>query len=145
MDVGGRPARGVLAPTEAGFLTLFEALNPGHIEVGTHYKSPGRPIWVVCSESHYSVMFCKDPAAAVPPPGTEAAIDGFDVCYYDELGRQDAPVTLTLRRQADGGAAAAEMAAEAVADPNGRPPLEHVLRTRWPGAAVDWNGAEPIL
>lgn len=25
------------------------------------------------------------------------------------------------------------------------PPLECVIETKWPGVAVDWNGAEPIL
>lgn len=25
------------------------------------------------------------------------------------------------------------------------PPLELVLRTRWPGAAVDWGETEPLL
>jgi hypothetical protein len=25
------------------------------------------------------------------------------------------------------------------------PPLELVLETRWPGVAVAWNGADPIL
>ena len=25
------------------------------------------------------------------------------------------------------------------------PPLELVLRTRWPAAQVDWNGSDPIL
>lgn len=25
------------------------------------------------------------------------------------------------------------------------PPLDLVIRTRWPGAAVDWNGTDPIL
>ena len=25
------------------------------------------------------------------------------------------------------------------------PPLEHCIRTRWPGARVEWNGSEQIL
>ena len=25
------------------------------------------------------------------------------------------------------------------------PPLELVLRTRWPAAQVDWNGSDPIM
>ncbi|CAN0493926.1 unnamed protein product, partial [Hapterophycus canaliculatus] len=29
-------------------------------QVGDRLKSPVNPIWVVCSESHYSVVFCPD-------------------------------------------------------------------------------------
>lgn len=40
---------------EVGFLSLFESYN--YIEVGSFLKEPRYPIWVVCSESHYSVLF----------------------------------------------------------------------------------------
>eukprot|EP01050_Picozoa_sp_SAG11_P024633 SAG11_NODE_5309_length_1600_cov_1.459027_1_plen_319_part_10 len=62
-DVGGLASRGVVLDGAAplGFLTLFEALNPGHIEVGEQYKCPSSAVWVVCAESHYSVLFCKPP------------------------------------------------------------------------------------
>jgi hypothetical protein len=47
--------RGVTHRGPVGFLTLFEAY--GHAAVGDRYKCPLHPVWVVCSESHYSVLF----------------------------------------------------------------------------------------
>lgn len=47
--------RGAPCQGEVGFLSLFE--NYGNIEVGSYMKTPVFPIWVVCSESHYSCMF----------------------------------------------------------------------------------------
>eukprot|EP01049_Picozoa_sp_SAG25_P022495 SAG25_NODE_9005_length_392_cov_1.047782_2_plen_44_part_01 len=41
---------------------------------------------MVCSESHYSVLFA--PAAAAALPGADE-VGSFEVCYYDELGRQE--------------------------------------------------------
>jgi Domain of unknown function (DUF4205) len=47
--------RGITHKGPVGFLTLFEAY--GHAAVGDRYKCPLHPVWVVCSESHYSVLF----------------------------------------------------------------------------------------
>jgi ubiquitin carboxyl-terminal hydrolase MINDY-3/4 len=47
--------RGITHRGPVGFLTLFEAY--GHAAVGDCYKCPLHPVWVVCSESHYSVLF----------------------------------------------------------------------------------------
>ena len=47
--------------------------------------------------------------------------------------------SLRAAAQLDPEAAAAAWKESAV------PPLELVLRTRWPGAEVDWGGADPIL
>ena len=41
-----------------GFLSLFEAY--ACIEVGSRYKGPTCPIWVLCAESHYTVLFSPD-------------------------------------------------------------------------------------
>ena len=55
--------------------------------------------------------------------------------YYDELGRQDEPIKLSLELQPAVPVEVTDMT----------PPLEHCLRTRWPGAKVDWNGTEELL
>merc|ERR1719446_734264 len=51
------------APKRAnvGFLSLFEAFKC--IEVGSRYKGPNSPIWIVCAESHYTVLFAVDMTA----------------------------------------------------------------------------------
>ncbi|KAG5190338.1 FAM188B-like protein, partial [Tribonema minus] len=132
--------RGVPARGRVGFLTLFEAY--GHVSVGAHYKRPAAPVWVVCSESHYSALFaCNDAAAGAGAGDGDDAAHEFDLFYYDPLGQQDETIRLSIdtrpRVPPPGPDAAAAGALV--------PPLDLVVRTRWPGAAVDWNGTDPIL
>jgi ubiquitin carboxyl-terminal hydrolase MINDY-3/4 len=141
--------RGVPGRSDLGYLTLFEALNPNHIQVGQHYKEPRQPIFVVCSESHYSVLFSTAREMASLPGRAE--VGSFEMHYYDELGRQDEEVIMTLTVDAEALEANAAKdpndaaAAAAAWKENAVPPLELVLRTRWPAARVDWNGTDPIL
>jgi len=46
----GIPTRG-----DVGCLTLYE--HYGYVECGKNLKVPRHPIWVICSESHYSCFF----------------------------------------------------------------------------------------
>ena len=50
--------KGIPTKSEIGFLTYFEHF--GHFKVGELLKIPPVPIWIICSESHYSVMFGTD-------------------------------------------------------------------------------------
>ena len=47
--------KGIQKRSEIGFLTFYE--HYGHFEVGENLKKPILPIWIVCSESHYSILF----------------------------------------------------------------------------------------
>ncbi|KAB2603544.1 protein FAM188A-like [Pyrus ussuriensis x Pyrus communis] len=59
MDLGGGMSlKGISKTVEVGFLTLLESLN--FCKVGQYLKSPKWPIWVVGSESHYTVLFSLD-------------------------------------------------------------------------------------
>ncbi|KAM3361160.1 ubiquitin carboxyl-terminal hydrolase MINDY-3 [Capsicum galapagoense] len=59
MDLGGGMfVKGISTRVEVGFLTLLESLN--FCKVGLHLKCPTWPIWVVGSESHYTVLFALD-------------------------------------------------------------------------------------
>ena len=49
---------GILKKGHIGFLTLFESYE--YMTVGEHLKCPLYPIYVICSESHYSVLFHVD-------------------------------------------------------------------------------------
>jgi len=72
--------------------------------------------------------------ATPPPPG------GLDVYYWDGLDNQREPIRLTVRPNADG------VALPDLDDEHELiPPLDLVLRTKWAGCLVDWNGSEPIL
>ncbi|KAK6938279.1 Ubiquitin interacting motif [Dillenia turbinata] len=59
MDLGGGMfLKGIATHVEVGFLTLLESLN--FCKVGQYLKRPKWPIWVVGSESHYTVLFALD-------------------------------------------------------------------------------------
>lgn len=56
MDLGGGMfLKGISTNVEVGFLTLLESLN--FCKVGQYLKCPKWPIWVIGSESHYTVLF----------------------------------------------------------------------------------------
>ena len=82
-DLDGSKLRGISRPCRLGLLTLFEWYK--YVEVGAYLKSPELPIWVVCSESHFTVLFSADtrPLRAALP---------FDLLYYDELANQEVSV-----------------------------------------------------
>ena len=54
--------KGITRRSEIGFLTFFEHF--GHFEVGEYLKRPVLPIWIICSESHYSILFSTNYALA---------------------------------------------------------------------------------
>lgn len=123
--------RGISSRGCVGFLTLQEAYN--YIEVGQHLKVPHCPVWVVYSESHYSVLFTT----------TNDTLDHqkrkFDLFYWDMLANQREPIKLTVCLEHD----------EELPDVNDEraliPPIDLVIRTKWKNAFVDWNGTEEIL
>jgi len=120
---------GVKEQSNIGQLTLFEVY--GSVEVGSFLKSPKHPIWVVCSESHFSVLFSAE--------GEPMAHSNFDIYYYDELARQEAPIRLSVNPTAG---KPMDIPKSGLSH---APPLELVLATKWPGCDVDWNGTEKIL
>ena len=121
--------RGIHSPSDIGLLTLYEHYQS--CRVGEFLKCPLFPIWVICSESHFSVLFSEDLALS----------DSnmlMDFCYYDGLARQESLIKLTVD-QGTMGRDASHGSRELVS------PIEHCLRTKWSGAGICWNGAEPIL
>jgi hypothetical protein len=114
-----------------GFLSLFEHYE--NIEVGSFLKQPVYPIWVICSESHYTVGWCLDSAATTSIPGNGV----FDLMYYDELANQKEEIKLTIDTTKKGAPPK---------DGDLEPPINECIRTKWgKNARIDWNGVEPIL
>ncbi len=61
-------------------------------KVGAYLKTPRYPIWVVCSESHFSVLFgLQRELLTNPDRGLE-----FDLYYYDGLANQQEEIRLTV-------------------------------------------------
>ncbi|GIL67924.1 hypothetical protein Vafri_21194 [Volvox africanus] len=76
---GSTMLKGISRRCRVGLLTLFEWYK--YVEVGASLKNPTLPVWVICSESHFTVLFAQDSRALqnqLP----------FDLYYYDELANQ---------------------------------------------------------
>ncbi|EGW05193.1 UPF0526 protein C7orf67-like [Cricetulus griseus] len=82
--------RGIKARSDIGFLSLFEHYNV--CQVGCFLKTPRFPIWVVCSESHFSILFSLQPEL-LSDWRTERL---FDLYYYDGLANQQEEIRLTV-------------------------------------------------
>lgn len=125
--------KGVSCQSTVGFLSLFEAYE--YMVVGSHLKSPGFNIWVVCSESHYSVLFAEPKLLQDVALAERRRLDLF---YYDGLANQDEVIRLSVD-------AAALDETPQVKHDDLVPPLNLVIRTKWPLASVDWHAVEPLL
>ncbi|XP_078115044.1 putative ubiquitin carboxyl-terminal hydrolase MINDY-4 isoform X2 [Sander vitreus] len=124
--------KGVKGHCDVGLLSLFEHYNI--CKVGAYLKTPCYPIWVVCSESHFSVLFgLQQELLTNQNKGLE-----FDLYYYDGLANQQEEIRLTVS------VGKSALSCQHV-DTDLIPPLEHCIRTRWKDAFVNWNGTEPIL
>ncbi|XP_035997073.1 probable ubiquitin carboxyl-terminal hydrolase MINDY-4 isoform X2 [Fundulus heteroclitus] len=124
--------KGIKEPCQVGLLSLFEHYNI--CQVGDCLKSPSYPVWVVCSESHFSVLFGLERELLVSPDQDPQ----FDLYYYDGLANQQEEIRLTVS------VGKSTQTCEEV-DADLIPPLELCIRTRWKDALVDWNETEPIL
>ncbi|XP_063056290.1 probable ubiquitin carboxyl-terminal hydrolase MINDY-4 [Engraulis encrasicolus] len=127
--------KGVSCHADIGLLSLFEHYNI--CKVGDYLKRPRHPIWVVCSESHFSVLFSLNQNLN-SDLFNEAT---FDLYYYDGLANQQEQIRLTVSLDSSKMAAGGDVAV----DSDLVPPLEHCIRTRWKNASVNWNDTEPIL
>ena len=99
--------------------------------MGSFLKNPNVPVWIVCSESHYSVLFSVDKGVAEQKTGKE-----FDLIYYDELARQEDDIILTVQL------------GKYQPKTTGKQytvPIDSVIRTKWDKANVSWNGRTVIL
>ena len=123
--------KGVHAQSDIGLLSLFE--HYGSCKIGEFYKTPKYPIWLVCSESHFTVLFGFNMNLVSNDNHTPI----FDLYYYDGLANQDEIIKLTVNTSA--------VFSDKRLNVNLIPPLEHCIRTKWSKAAIDWNDTEPLL
>nr|XP_056713115.1 probable ubiquitin carboxyl-terminal hydrolase MINDY-4 [Euleptes europaea] len=122
--------KGISGRSDLGLLSLFEHYDV--CQVGCYLKTPKFPIWLVCSESHFSVLFSMRKDLL----GDWKTERRFDLYYYDGLANQQEEIRLTVdtsQPYLEG------------QESDLIPPLEHCIRTKWKGAVVNWNGTEPIL
>ncbi|XP_014112261.1 PREDICTED: protein FAM188B isoform X3 [Pseudopodoces humilis] len=122
--------KGITSRSDIGLLSLFEHYDV--CQVGCYLKTPKYPIWLVCSESHFSVLFCLEKDVLSDWKTGQR----FDLYYYDGLANQDEEIRLTVDTT---------QVCPENKENDLTPPLEHCIRTKWQGAVIDWNGTEPIL
>lgn len=131
--------KGIHRRSDIGFLTFFEHF--GHFEVGEHFKKPILPIWIVCSESHYSILFSTNIGLASQQ--ITPASRPFDLIYYDELAKQNDDIILTVEpgKYTAGG----QRGADGRIQKEHTIPIDSVIRTKWAKARINWNGRTVIL
>ncbi|NXD77513.1 MINY4 hydrolase, partial [Halcyon senegalensis] len=82
--------KGITSRSDIGLLSLFEHYDV--CQVGCYLKTPKYPIWLVCSESHFSVLFCLEKDLL----GDWKTERRFDLYYYDGLANQEEEIRLTV-------------------------------------------------
>ncbi|KAL3163259.1 hypothetical protein ABBQ32_009658 [Trebouxia sp. C0010 RCD-2024] len=148
-DVAGQQCRGVAQPAQLGFLSLFEWY--GYMQVGSHLKDPAVHVWVVCSESHFSVLYALDEQQSQRAGKSCRGLPR--LMYYDPLANQEQPIILSL---SSNDLPEAPWLLQDVIDHDSVrllqqgnttlvSPLEHVIHTKWPKVSVHWTGSDPIL
>ncbi|EGR33827.1 UPF0526 protein, putative [Ichthyophthirius multifiliis] len=134
--------RGIDQKSQFGFLTIFEHLQ--YIEVGEYLKKPVFPIWVICKEYHYSVIFALDYRVC------EIKNNGkFDIILYDELYNKDDRIIMTVsfKEQTENNKRLFEKKdQDDKQDEDLVPLIEQVMKTKWgKNMVLDWNDSIPIL
>lgn len=112
-------------------------------------------VWVVCSESHFSVLFALDQYQYQTQMGGASCSLLPKLMYYDGLANQEQPILLTLSKrdlpnapQTLRGVDTHEEDSGGVQHQGDSPlvsPLEHVIHTKWPNVSIHWTGSDPIL
>ena len=122
--------KGISRQSDVGLLSLFEHYDS--CKVGSYLKTPRYPIWIVCSESHFTVTFSLKKNLLSE---FKAQKEPFDLYYYDQLARQDEEIKLTVDPTTP----------VVINEKDLISPIEHCIRTKWPNAKISWNGTEPLL
>ena len=78
LDDGNFILKGIQRQSDIGLLSLFEHYHS--IVVGSFLKAPVYPIWLVCAESHFTVLFATQKGTI-----NSIAIKSFIYFYYRKL------------------------------------------------------------
>lgn len=70
-DIGGMKLKGIEKQSEIGFITLMEQLR--YCTVGSFYKNPKYPVWILASETHLTVLFSNEKNLVAPETPAETA------------------------------------------------------------------------
>ncbi|XP_035239988.1 inactive ubiquitin carboxyl-terminal hydrolase MINDY-4B isoform X1 [Anguilla anguilla] len=136
-----QPLRGVLSRSDVGYLYWSrEQVEHSQLpKVGSMLKTPKLPIWVCSINGTYSILF--SPKRSLLSDWKMEHL--FDLYFYNGQPSQRSTALLTIDTHShhwemgDGGT---------LGDPEKRfPSVEMTIRTKWEGAAIDWNGTVPFF
>ncbi|XP_048398772.1 inactive ubiquitin carboxyl-terminal hydrolase MINDY-4B [Stegostoma tigrinum] len=135
------PKHGVLARSDVGYLywNRHELDHEKLPQVGSMLKTPKLPIWLCNINDTFSVLFNTNRLLL-----SDWRMEHlFDLYFYSGQSSQTKTVTLTIDTHShhweDG-------TREKEEDPEKRfPSVEMTIRTKWEGAAIDWNGTVPFF
>ncbi|EDV91699.1 ubiquitin carboxyl-terminal hydrolase MINDY-3 homolog [Drosophila grimshawi] len=68
-DVGGLKLRGICEQSDIGFITLMEQMR--YCTVGSFFKNPRYPVWVMGSDTHLTVLFSNEKRLVSPETASE--------------------------------------------------------------------------
>ncbi|XP_060901719.1 inactive ubiquitin carboxyl-terminal hydrolase MINDY-4B [Labrus mixtus] len=133
-----RPLLGVLSRGDVGYLHWSrEQTEHGTLpQVGSMLKTPRFPVWLVSVNSCCSMLFSLKRSLL-----SDWRMEHlFNLYYYNGQNSQKHTCKLTVDTHSHHWEAASTDQ-----DPERRSPsLEMTIRTKWGGAAIDWNGTSPF-
>jgi len=141
LDDGNFILKGIQRQSDIGLLSLFEHYHS--IVVGGFLKVPVYPIWLVCAESHFTVLFATQKGLERTSVAEKRPIDLF---FYDQLNRTSMQDSLPIKLTVD--CTKIDFCHDTTAKNRSEhliSPIEHCIRTKWNDAQIDWNGTDPLL
>ncbi|XP_061072511.1 inactive ubiquitin carboxyl-terminal hydrolase MINDY-4B [Conger conger] len=136
-----RPLHGVLARSDVGYLHWSrEQVQHSQLPaVGSMLKTPKFPIWVCSINGTYSVLF--SPKRSLLSDWKMEHL--FDLYFYNGQPSQRSTALLTVDTHSHHWEMGDGLTQ---GDPEKRfPSVEMTIRTKWEGAAIDWNGTVPFF
>ncbi|XP_022531342.2 inactive ubiquitin carboxyl-terminal hydrolase MINDY-4B [Astyanax mexicanus] len=136
-----QPLRGVLARSDVGFLhwSREQAEHAKLPVVGSMLKTPKLPIWVCNINGTYGVLFSFNRSLLSDWKMEHL----FHLYFYNGQPTQGTTAILTIDTHSHHWESGS---IDNQGDPEKRfPSLEMTIRTKWEGAAIDWNGTAPFF
>ncbi|XP_036937234.1 inactive ubiquitin carboxyl-terminal hydrolase MINDY-4B [Acanthopagrus latus] len=133
-----RPLQGVLSRSDVGYLHWSrEQMERGRLPpVGSMLKTPRFPVWLCSINNSHSVLFSMNRSLLSDWKMEHL----FHLFYYNGQTNQTTTVRLTVDTHSHHWEASSSHS-----DPEKRfPSLEMTIRTKWDGAAIDWNSTVPF-
>ncbi|XP_015806414.2 inactive ubiquitin carboxyl-terminal hydrolase MINDY-4B isoform X1 [Nothobranchius furzeri] len=135
-----RRLQGILARGDVGYLYWSrEQMDRGLLpQVGSMLKTPRFPVWVCCINGTYSVLFSLNRSLL----SDWRMEHQFQLFYYNGQNSHKTTTRLTVDTHSHHWEAPSS-------DPGGDlekrfPSLEMIIRTKWAGAVINWNGTDPF-